>query len=582
MSEPQTATPEDPAPGVQVPGASFSPRPYRRLVRRVVVSTAAVAFVPLLIMTVINTLGYRQAIQSEHRKPISRLTSNSKRAVAFFLQERESALRMIVNNQLVSGRCNNQQLQTILQALQKSLPSGAVVDLGIIDDQGNQRCYAGPFELLGKSYKEQDWFRRVSWQGVYISDVFLGHRQSPHFVLAIRYEGESGRDFILRATMDTERLKEQLLLVGLRPISDIFIINRQGILQSPSRRYGGVLQKIPLPVPLKTGSTEVIDQIDPDGNRLIVGYAYIAHSQFILMLVTPAAEVLGNWSSLQLQLIGLLIASAVLILLVILIMSRKLVRSLRRSDLARVQVFERMEYTNKLSTVGRLAAGVAHEINNPLAIINQKAGLLNDRVTMGEDFPGKDQALKSIGSLLKSVDRCRAITHRLLGFAKHIEAHREDIDLEKLLGEVLGFLEKEIKYSNVSVDWNFQEGLPEIKSDRGQLQQVFLNIINNAVAAVKAEGRIEISAQRIDERSVAVVIEDNGEGIPPENLKRIFEPFFTTKPGEGTGLGLSVTYGIVQKLGGDINVESQVGSGTRFQVVLPRELERRKKPRGDD
>jgi two-component system NtrC family sensor kinase len=296
----------------------------------------------------------------------------------------------------------------------------------------------------------------------------------------------------------------------------------------------------------------------------------------------PAAEVLGDWSSLQLQLIGLLIASAVLILLVILIMSRKLARSLRRSDLARVQVFDRMEYTNKLSTVGRLAAGVAHEINNPLAIINQKAGLLNDRVSMGEDFPGKDQAKKSIDSLLKSVDRCRTITHRLLGFAKHIEAHREDIDLEKLLSEVLGFLEKEIKYSSVSVDWNIQEGLPEIKSDRGQLQQVFLNIINNALAAVKDEGRIEIAARRIDEGSVVVVVEDNGEGIPPENLKRIFEPFFTTKPGEGTGLGLSVTYGIVQKLGGDIQVESQVGSGTRFQVVLPRTLERRKKPRGDD
>ena len=138
MNEPRTATPEDPTPGPQLPGASFSQRPYRRLMRRVVLSTAAVAFIPLLIMTAINTLGYRQAIENEHRKPISRLTSNSKRAVEFFLQERESALRMIVNNQLVSGSCNNQQLQTILLAVQKSLPAGAVVDLGIIDDQGKK------------------------------------------------------------------------------------------------------------------------------------------------------------------------------------------------------------------------------------------------------------------------------------------------------------------------------------------------------------------------------------------------------------------------------------------------------------
>jgi signal transduction histidine kinase len=567
---------------VQVPGASFSPRTYRRLVRKVVLSTAVVAFVPLLIITVINTLQYRQAIQDEHRKPISRLTSNSKRAVEFFLQERESALRMIVNNQLVGGSCDKPQLEAILRALQKSLPFGAVVDLGIIDDQGDQRCYAGPYELLGKNYKEQEWFRRVSWQGVYVSDVFLGHRQSPHFVLAIRYEGDDGRDFILRATIDSKQLHEQLLLVGLRPISDIFIINREGMLQSPSRRYGEVLQKAPLPVPLKTGSTEVVELQDSNGNQLIVGYAYIQHSPFILMLVTPTAEVLGAWSSMQLQLFGLLIICAVVILLVILVMSRKLVRSLRESDRARVQVFERMEYTNKLSTVGRLAAGVAHEINNPMAIINQKAGLLNDRVTMGGDFPGKDRVLKSIGSLLKSVDRCRAITHRLLGFAKHIEARREDIDLEKLLGEVLGFLEKEIAYRGVTVDWKIQQDLPDIKSDRGQLQQVFLNIINNALAAVKADGRIQIAVRRVDDSAVAVIIEDNGEGIPPENLKRIFEPFFTTKPGEGTGLGLSVTYGIVEKLGGDIKVESQVGSGTRFFVILPRELERRKKPRGDD
>ena len=145
----------------------------------------------------------------------------------------------------------------------------------------------------------------------------------------------------------------------------------------------------------------------------------------------------------------------------------------------------------------------------------------------------------------------------------------ETIDLENLLKEVLGFLEKEAEYRDITVSFEIEPELPTITSDRGQLQQVFLNILNNAVAAVQQGGRIGIELARDGTDRVAVTVVDDGVGIPKEHLERIFEPFFTTKEGSGTGLGLSITYGIVKKLGGEIRVDSSVGEGTRFTVVLP-------------
>jgi signal transduction histidine kinase len=216
-----------------------------------------------------------------------------------------------------------------------------------------------------------------------------------------------------------------------------------------------------------------------------------------------------------------------------------------------------------------LSAGVAHEINNPVSIISQSAGLLKDLLSMSDTPPPKDRQMELLDSVLKSADRCGGITHRLLGFAKHMHVQTETIDLGELLQEVLGFLEKEAGYRDIQVEFDFPQEDALIESDRGQLQQVFLNIINNAFAAVEDGGKIRLGITRTDTDDYSVWVEDNGVGIPEENLKHIFDPFFSTKKGSGTGLGLSITYGIVQKLGGDVTVHSKVGYGTRFVVTLP-------------
>jgi two-component system NtrC family sensor kinase len=146
----------------------------------------------------------------------------------------------------------------------------------------------------------------------------------------------------------------------------------------------------------------------------------------------------------------------------------------------------------------------------------------------------------------------------------------ESIDLNDVLREVLSFLEKEALHRNLVLTLELEEVLPSILSDRGQLQQVFLNILNNAFDAVKDGGQVAIKSRECDPDHVEVSISDNGVGMSEETLRHVFEPFFSTKKGYGTGLGLSITYGIVKKLGGEIKVESKLGEGTLFRVILPK------------
>lgn len=226
---------------------------------------------------------------------------------------------------------------------------------------------------------------------------------------------------------------------------------------------------------------------------------------------------------------------------------------------------------HKMEAIGRLAAGIAHEINNPLAIINEKAGLIKDFLEFSGDFEqNKEKFLSLIKGIFESVSRCRNITHRLLGFSRRVDVSHDTIDLNDTVQEVIEFIEKEVLYKNVRLEMNLRKDIPKIISDKGQLQQVFLNMLNNAVDAVDKGGTIEVTSDVKNKDTVVVSIKDSGHGIPEHILNHIFEPFYTTKEkGKGTGLGLSISYGIIQKLGGTILVRSQVNYGTTFTVEIP-------------
>jgi signal transduction histidine kinase len=215
-----------------------------------------------------------------------------------------------------------------------------------------------------------------------------------------------------------------------------------------------------------------------------------------------------------------------------------------------------------------MAAGVAHEINNPVAIILGFAELLLER------FPEDSKEFNMLKTIERQGNNCTRIVENLLAFARIPKEVTSETDVAKDLQRVVNVVMNTLVTEKVDLKLDVEEDLPKVGADRQQLEQVFLNLINNAVAAMDGGGRLIISAHRSDDK-VNIVFNDTGHGISPEHINKIFEPFFTTrKVGEGTGLGLSVSYAIVKKFGGDIQVTSQIRAegkdpGTTFIVTLP-------------
>ena len=194
--------------------------------------------------------------------------------------------------------------------------------------------------------------------------------------------------------------------------------------------------------------------------------------------------------------------------------------------------------------------------------------MVEEDIAQSKNFKEFEEAVRKIET---HVERTKKVTHRLLGFARRMEPILEKVDVNKTLSDTVDFLENESKYRNINIQVDFQPDLPKIVSDSSQLQQIFLNIMNNAIDAIDRGGEIHIKTNFLPRNNqIMIEITDNGPGISKENINKIFDPFFTTKEvGKGTGLGLSIVYSIIEKLGGRIMAASEIGQGTTFTIYFP-------------
>lgn len=223
--------------------------------------------------------------------------------------------------------------------------------------------------------------------------------------------------------------------------------------------------------------------------------------------------------------------------------------------------------SHKLRAIGTLVAGVAHELNNPLNNIMLTAALLKeDYIDLSDE-----EKMEMIEDMIQEAERSQGIVRNLLDFARESEAHIKPLELDRIVQESVRLVANQVRLKKVKLTVEIPSGMPHIHGDEQMLKQVFVNLILNAVDALPQGGQIVVSDAKAEEKGfLAVEVRDNGPGIPEHVLPCIFDPFFTTKTkGKGVGLGLSVTRGIIRRLGGFIRVNSRVGEGTTFTILLP-------------
>jgi two-component system NtrC family sensor kinase len=557
---------------------------FKRMWNMAVFLTVGVALVPLISMTLIHYKMTQDAIESEVYNHTMLLVNNTWRTVSRFYDERKHELDLVAHDYTYEDLINPNKLTTILKNIQKS--QNALMDLGVINSSGIQTNYAGPYTLVDKDYSKQESFKKAVEYGFYTSDLIMGFRNIPHIVFLMRCAIPDGSFYVLRATLDIDPINKMLDEIEVRGSGDAFLVNHKGVLQTSSRYHGNIFEKIsqPLfkkisqPFPEYPAEIQVIECKNSDGETMVVGYGNIPGTPFILMTVQHKTELMDRWYKTRVELFWFLVTSITLIMIVILGMSTYLVNKIYIADNARVRSLHKAEYSNRLASIGRLAAGVAHEINNPLAIINEKAGLIKDMFTYQDMYSEDKKLIALIDSIISSVERCGIITKRLLGFARHMEPSIQSINIRNIIEEVLSFLEKEAEYRSFTISLDVPDDIPEFESDRGKVQQIFLNLVNNSFAAMQDGGKLSIMVRHKDKDFISATVTDNGCGISDGDMKHIFEPFFSTKLKKGgTGLGLSITCDLVQEIGAKINLQSVVGCGTSFTIDIPLKIDKERK-----
>ena len=539
--------------------------PYRRLAGQMLLVLLAFGLLPLVVMGLAGFAAQRTAVETRTRNVLEAMVKNRRATIELFLEEKLRQLELAAAALPVAELARPAVLEMLREKMWRE--HGAIIDLGVIDDAGRHVAYAGPYDLQDRDYSTQPWFDQVMVRGRYESDVFMGFRRFPHMVMAVR-KREAGRDWILRATIDTDQLSELVREGGLEAGADVFILNLAGEYQTRYSEAHRLMERADIEVPpLHSGVRVAARKIGRQ--REVVASAWLRGDAWVLVArqrVPGTSALLASSPLVTVVFLLGLLAVPPLSLLV----ARHRLTQIRALEKERAALYESVAQSEKLATIGRMAASVAHEINNPLAIIQEQVGVMTDCLADSGCTLLPDELRERLRKINAQVQRGRIVTHRLLGFSRRLGPDIEPVDVAEALNETVVFLAKEAEASNIGIVRDFDPSVPLIRTSLSLMQQVFLNLLNNAIDAVGHDGEVRLSVQR-DRDVVEVKVADNGPGIPERLRERIFEPFFSTKTGSthNAGLGLAICRETMLSLGGEIAVASETGRGTTFTLRFP-------------
>jgi len=553
---------------------------YKTIRKIILVSMILVPLIPFLMVLAIGYYYFTTSLESSTITRMKRIVQDHGQMIESFLAERKADLDLVIHSYRYEDLIQPKKLAEVFEYLQKN--ANAFVDLGIFNQDGVHVAYHGAFKLTGKVYKEADWFQKVLNQGYYISDIFLGYRQIPHFIIAVSKAAE-GKKWVIRATIDSFMFNSLVKRVRIGKTGEAYILNADGVLQTERRSGGNLMTKPPDDIQYPAANSGITSFIksDASGEKFLFTTTWLKEKKWLLVVRQEKSDVFQALRSATYLIILIMIIGGAGIVAVAVLASNRVVQRLQEVDLEKERLSQQLIRASRFAELGEMAAGFAHEINNPLQIIRNEQSLIEMNLAELKE----NGQLKPSGSLAEVEDsldqiklqigRCADITQGILKFGRQNEYVLKDIDLRSFVPEVIALVGKKAAVHGIHLKQTLSEDTPLIHGEPSQLQQVLLNLFNNAVDAIVERhgshgGELVIESGPADNLKVKILVRDNGSGISPQNLNKIFTPFFTTKPvGKGTGLGLSVCYGIIDNLGGVINVSSEKGRGTTFTIVLP-------------
>lgn len=508
-----------------------------------------------------STKLYRQS-RSTHLRLVAEHQAN---ILDLFLKERVVNLQNLIQSPDMPGNPNSAALNSFLSELKKN--SDTFSDIGFFDSTGIQKSYAGPYSFLAnRDYSSENWFitLREETKDYIISDVYLGFREMPHFTIAVK-QIIDGDYTVLRATLDPEKIYSYI--TSFEGVNDVYIstVNREGIYQVVTPGRGSYLQelKIQPAKDIKLG----VGEMKTNGTTHVYGFSWLKMADWAVIIQFVKNPDSSIFAYFDMTVVCVTLGLILLFFLVIIIRAKRIVQFQEESE----QTKEQLDHASKLATVGELAGGIAHEINNPLAIISESVGLMKD--LMSSEFDQTitvDEIRENLDNIHEAVFRARDITRKLLGFVRKTDIKLDSFNINDIINNVVnGFITREMAMDNIKIIRELSPDISPILTDNNQLEQVLINIINNAHDAISGHGKITLTTSMV-ENELHISITDTGCGMTREQMDKIFMPFYTTKEvGRGTGLGLSVSYGIIKSLGGKILVDSVPKRGSVFTIVLP-------------
>jgi len=536
--------------------------PYDVIRRRLMLTFAVLILTPVLVVFLSTTYSFKKYALVKVETIETTTCNHIKDVISLFLKKQENLLATLSGMYSIEQLGDQEFLNKLFVTVNRM---HEIVDIHVINASGKQIAYVGPYreKIRNKSYHDQPWFKEVLINGRHTSDIFSGYRDVPHFVVSVT---DPLKTFVLRATINSDIFNALLLRARIGINGDAFIINSRSEFQTPSLQ--GVYNLTPEEKRLlehHEGTT-----IQPIGSY-IYATSWIRDGRWLLVIKSLPEDFLGLYYQKRNFNIVVLVITSAIVMVVAAFVDYFMVRRLERITAKTMEINHQMVQVEKMATVGRLAAGIAHEVNNPLQMITNQAGWI-DELLFEEDpdqMKNLNDCKEAVGKIQYHVKRAGTITHRLLGFSRKMEAEKECLSMNGLIEETISFVENDARNNNIRIETDFTENLPSTMSDGPQLQQVFLNLLNNSMDAIGTDGWIKVRT-RADADTIYMQFSDSGTGIKEEILNRIFDPFFTTKdPGKGTGLGMSISYSIIRKLGGTIEVQNTKGGGACFTLTLP-------------